>query len=142
MQKPMSAKAILYVEDEENDVFLLKCACERARLANPLKTVKNGDLAVAYLNGDEPYVDREQNPLPGLVLLDLNLPRRSGMKVLQWIRQQPQFGSLPVVIYTSSDKPKEQEQAMQLGANEYIMKPSRLDKIAAVVEQLKERWLV
>jgi CheY-like chemotaxis protein len=79
--------------------------------------------------------------MPGLILLDLNLPRRSGKKVLQWIREQPQFANLPVVVYTSSDKPADKEQALQLGANEYIEKPSRIENIAAVMEKVKQRWL-
>ena len=79
--------------------------------------------------------------MPGLVLLDLNLPRLSGMKVLQWIREQPQFADLPVVIYTSSGDSREQEKAKQLGANEYILKPCSVDKIAETLHKFKVRWL-
>ncbi len=137
----MHQKAILYVEDEETDVLLVQCALEKARITNPLKRVKNGDQAVAYLKGEGQYANREQNPIPGLVLLDLNLPRRSGMKVLEWIRQQPQFASLPVVIYTSSENPREQERAKEFGANEYIVKPSIISEIASTLQNLRERWL-
>ena len=137
----MPEKAILYVEDEETDIMLVECALKKAQISNPLKTVKNGDEAVAYLMGKGQYADRAQHPLPGLVLLDLNLPRLSGMKVLQWIREQPQFASLPVVIYTSSEDPKQQEKAKQLGANDYIVKPPFVDEIAAILQKLKQRWL-
>ncbi len=137
----MPEKTILYVEDEETDIMLLECALKKARVSNPLATVKNGDEAVAYLMGKGQYADRAQHPLPGLVLLDLNLPRLSGMKVLQWIREQPHFASLPVVIYTSAEDPKQQEEAKQLGANDYIVKPSFVDVIAVTLQKLKQRWL-
>ena len=74
----------------------------RAGLTNPVHVAVDGAQAIAYLAGNGPFADRNQHPLPALVLLDLNLPKKSGFDVLSWIRQQPQFSSLPVVIYTSS----------------------------------------
>src|SRR5512141_1496564 len=126
----MPGKTILYVEDEETDIMLMECALKKAQISTPLATVKHGDDAVAYFMGKDQYADRVQHPLPGLVLLDLNLPRLSGMKVLQWIREQPHFASLPVVIYTSAEDPKQQEEAKRLGATDYIVKPPFVDKIA------------
>ncbi len=137
----MPPRTILYVEDEENDVLLLKLGLAKAGVVNPLKAVADGQEAVAYLGGSGQYADRELYPLPGLVLLDLNLPRLSGLKVLQWIREQPQFAGMPVVVYTSSDQPSDLEKARQLGANEYVLKPSRVTQIAQAVQGLKKRWM-
>lgn len=130
------SKTILYVEDEENDVLLLQLGMQKAGVSYPLQTVQDGQQAVAYLSGTGPYADRAQHPLPGLVLLDLNLPCLSGMKVLEWIREQPQFASLPVVMYTSSDHPNDVENARRLGVAEYVLKPSRVQHIA----DLTRKW--
>ena len=137
----MPEKALLYIEDEETDVMLMQLALQKARICNPLKTVADGEEAIAYLSGTGRYSDRERYPIPGLVFLDLNLPRLSGMKVLEWIRAQPEYVNLPVVIYSSSGQPGEREQARHLGANDYLVKPSLVDTIAEIVKCAKERWM-
>ena len=94
---------ILLVEDDPDDVLLIQRAVRKAKIANPLQVVGNGDDAVAYLAGEGPYGDRERYPLPVLMLLDLKLPRRSGLEVLAWLRRQPgDVRRLRVVILTSS----------------------------------------
>ena len=85
----MSSVPILYVEDEETDAMLLQHVLTKAGIHNPLRTVKDGKAAKDYLAGEGPFADRRAYPLPGLVLLDLNLPYWSGFEVLEWIRQQP-----------------------------------------------------
>lgn len=137
----MSQKTVLYVEDEENDVLLLQLGFQKAGLAHALNTVDDGQKAVEYLSGLGVYADRQQYPLPSLVLLDLNLPCLSGMKVLEWIREQPQYAALPVVMYTSSDHPNDMANARQLGATEYVLKPSRISKIAEIAQRLTQQWL-
>ena len=77
---------ILLVEDNPDDVLLMQRAFKKANLANPLQVVDNGEKAVAYLDGQDPYSDRSQHPVPVLVLLDLKLPRLSGLEVLEWVR--------------------------------------------------------
>src|SRR5580700_10175562 len=108
--------AILYVEDEPSDVLLLRMAFTRAGLANPVHVAVDGAQGMDYLAGNGPFADRSLHPLPALVLLDLNLPKKSGFDVLRWIREQPQFSSLPVVIYTSSVGLIDKETARLLGA--------------------------
>lgn len=137
----MSEKPLLYVEDEPTDVLLLQFALKKAQITNPLQIAGDGEQAIAYLSGSGQYGNRENHPLPGLVLLDLNIPRFSGLEVLKWIREQPRFASLPVVVYTSSEDPMDQEQARQLGANDYIVKPPFVDKIAATLRKLVQQWL-
>lgn len=114
---------ILIVEDNADDVLLVKRAFERAKVANPLRVLRDGTEAVAYLNGDVPYGDRAEHPLPGLVLLDIKMPMMDGFEVLKWIRRQPQFARLCVVMLTSSDEMRDVNQAYQLGANSFLVKP-------------------
>ncbi len=133
--------AILYVEDEPSDVLLLHVAFSRARLPNPVHIAVDGAEAIDYLAGNGPFADRSQHPLPALVLLDLNLPKKSGFDVLSWIRQQPQFSSLPVVIYTSSVGLIDKDTARLLGATDYFVKRSGVSHIAELARSLAERWL-
>ena len=137
----ISQPAILYVEDEKSDVLLLRAAFTLARLTNPVHVVVDGAEAIDYLAGNRPFADRKQHPLPALVLLDLNLPKKSGFEVLSWIRQQPQFASLPVVIYTSSVGLMDKNTARLLGATDYFVKRSGVSHIAELARILVERWL-
>ena len=133
--------AMLYVEDEKTDVLLLRVAFTRAGLTNPVHIAVDGAEAIDYLAGNGPFADRDQHPLPALVLLDLNLPKKSGFEVLNWIRAQPQFYSLPVVIYTSSVGLIDKETAQVFGATDYFVKRSGVNRIAELARSLAERWL-
>lgn len=137
----ISQPAILYVEDEKSDVLLLRVAFSLARLTNPVHVAVDGAQAIDYLADNSPFADRSQHPLPALVLLDLNLPKKSGFEVLSWIRQQPQFASLPVVIYTSSVGLIDKDTAQLLGATDYFVKRFGVSDIAELVRSLAERWL-
>jgi CheY-like chemotaxis protein len=137
----MNQTAVLYVEDEENDVLFMQMAFAEAGIRHPLQIATNGQEAISYLSGTGGFTDRRQFPLPGLVLLDLNLPRVSGFKVLDWIRHQRQFSTLPVVVYTSSDQPTDQERARQLQATDFVVKRSTLTEVAVVVAEVVARYL-
>src|ERR1043166_4104730 len=93
---------ILLVEDQEDDIFMVTHAFERGCIANPLRVVRDGEEAIAYLNGNGIFADRIEFPMPGLVLLDLELPRLNGFDVLRWVRQQPHLSALRVIVLTSS----------------------------------------
>ena len=138
----MNLIPILYVEDEESDVVLLQHVLGKAGIQNPLQTVKDGKEAKDYLSGEAPFDDRQAHPLPGLVLLDLNLPYWSGFEVLEWIRQQPQLRGLPVVVFTSSNRPDDIARAYDLGANGYVVKPNALAELTSLVLALRDFWLV
>ena len=138
----MTSIPILYVEDEETDVMLLRHVLAKTGIRNPLQSVNDGKLAKDYLAGNPPYGDRRQYPFPGLVLLDLNVPYWSGIEVLEWIRQQPQLRRLPVVILTSSSRPDDIARAYDAGANGYLVKPNSLNDLLILLQAVRDFWLI
>lgn len=132
---------ILLIEDDANDVFLMQRALRKAEVPNPLQVMGDGDEAVEYLSGQGRFADRSQHPLPVLVLLDLKLPRKSGLEVLQWLRQQSELKRLPVVVLTSSKEPNDVNKAYDLGANSYLVKPLGFDALLNLVRSLNVYWL-
>lgn len=133
---------ILLVEDDPNDVLLTQRAFRRANIVNPLQVVQDGEVAVLYLEGQGPYADRERYPLPTLMLLDLKLPRLSGLEVLEWLQQQPELKRLPVVVLTSSRENADVNRAYDLGANSYLVKPVAFNNLLEMVRSLNEYWLI
>ncbi len=133
---------ILLAKDDQNDVMLIKRAFSKSRIVNPIVCVENGEDAVAYLRGDGQYAERQQHPLPFMLLLDLKLPRLSGHEVLQWLRGQPLLKRLPVVVLTSSREPVDINRAYELGANSYLVKPVVFEEFAALMRQLQVYWLM
>ena len=129
---------LLYVEDEENDVLFMRRALARAGVSVRFETVGDGDRALAWLEGREPYAGRV---LPRLILLDLNLPARSGFEVLEWLRGQPALGDIPVVVFSSSGRPEDREKARRLGASDYILKPTSTVRLIDIARELHARWL-
>jgi CheY-like chemotaxis protein len=137
----MKTAPILLVEDDDNDVLFLRSSWKKADIANALQVVTDGQKAVDYLSGLDQYVDRTAHPLPCLVLLDLNLPCKTGFEVLQWIRDHPEHGTLLVVVLTSSSAEKDAHRAYLLGANSYVVKPSSPEKLRELVNLLKLYWI-
>src|SRR5947208_16593672 len=114
---------VLLAEDDPDDVLLTQIAFEKARLANPLEVVRDGEEAIAYLQGDSAYADRALYPLPILLLLDLNMPKINGFQVLKWLQAHPMLKRLPVAVMTSSDHDPDITRAYELGADSYLIKP-------------------
>jgi CheY-like chemotaxis protein len=137
----MRSNCILHVEDDEPYVFLLQLTFERAGITNPVHAVSDGQMAIDYLAGAGVFADREKHPLPCLVLLDLKLPKVSGLEVLEWIRRQPGLKRLVVVMLSSSAQPDDVERAYELGANSYIEKPCELGRTQEIAQLLKGWWL-
>ena len=132
---------ILLVDDNPDDVLLMKRAFEATTITAPLVTLADGTQAIAYLSGTGDFTDRLVHPLPALVLLDLKMPRVSGFDVLAWLRKQPGLKRLPVVVLTSSSQEEDVNRAYDLGVNSYIVKPSGLKQIAGVASQIETYWL-
>jgi CheY-like chemotaxis protein len=135
---PCSRKdCVLYAEDDESDVFLVKHALKRAGFVHPLQVVQNGQQALDYLAGNGEFADRTRYPMPCVVLLDIKMPRMTGLDVLKWVRHQPGLAGLVVIIFTSSHHEPDVERAYRLGANAFLVKPSDADELLEVAQLLK-----
>ena len=133
---------ILLVEDEENDALLLQMAFKKNKILNPVQWVRDGLEAIAYLNGAGIYADRRLYPFPEVLLLDLKMPRITGLELLAWIRDHPNFRVIPTIIMTSSQQDLDIENAYSLGANTYMIKPTAFDELARMVKTAHEYWSV
>lgn len=137
----MDKSVILLVEDDPDDVFFLQEAFKKADMAGALRVVRDGEEAVAYLLGQGAFADRGLHPPPSLVLLDLKLPRKSGLEVLEWRRGQPGMTLVPVVVLTSSVSETDVRRAYELGANAYLVKPIESGAQEEMVETIRRFWL-
>jgi CheY-like chemotaxis protein len=126
-------RTILLVEDTPGDAAQLQQAVRQAGLSVRLEVVGDGAEAMVYLEGRGEYSDRERYPLPALLLLDLAMPRRSGIEVLSWLQGQPQLERLPVVVLTASRERDNIALAFELGARSYLVKPVAPEALAEVV---------
>ena len=131
---------VLLVEDDLNDIFLVKRAFKLARVRNPLQVVTDGQEAIDYLQGAGKFADRAQFPLPCLVLLDLNMPCVPVLDVLRWIRHQAGM-SIAVLILSTSGEESDIAAAYRLGANGFLIKPSKASKLAEMAKAIKDFWL-
>jgi CheY-like chemotaxis protein len=125
---------ILHVEDNPDDVMLVGLAFTKAGVAAKLEVAADGEKAIAALQNNS-------DSLPACVLLDIKLPSISGFEVLSWIRNQPLFRRLPVVMLTSSMLPADINRAYELGANSYLVKPPELDSLIALAQTIDLYWL-
>src|SRR5437867_12114441 len=138
----MSARTILLAEDEQNDVILFQRAMDRASLnTDSLKVVQDGEQAISYLSGQGIYANRDLYPLPTLLLLDLKMPRKSGLEVLSWLRKQPQLRYLIVVFLTSSNRSEDVRLAYDAGANSYLVKPVEFTEMVEMMRHVSVYWL-
>jgi two-component system response regulator len=138
----MSAhRTILLAEDDPNDVEMTKRAMKSARLANELVVVSDGVEALQYLRRQGPWAHRGGG-LPGVLLLDIKMPRKNGLEVLRDIRADPVLKVLPVVMLTSSRENPDLEAAYSLGANAYVVKPVDFTRFVEAVSQIGAFWAV
>jgi CheY-like chemotaxis protein len=133
-------RTLLLVDDSRNDLDLMRVAFKEAGFNIALQEVRNGDDAIAYLKGDGIYSDRDQYPLPVVVLLDLNMPRKNGFEVLLRARTDPALRRISIIILTSSVRREDVERAFDLGANAFLVKPATLDELIEMVRCLRD-WL-
>ena len=133
--------AILLVEDNPDDVFFMQRACKTGGIENSIHVAEDGQEAIDYLSGAGKFNNRDAHPLPCLVLLDLKLPRKTGLEVLAWIRKQTDFTTLIVVILTTSREPRDIQEAYRLGGNAYVVKPSSPTQLAELVTSVKKFWI-
>ena len=132
---------ILLAEDREDDILLIRQAFLKGGIDVPLFVVRDGEETVAYLKGDGKFSNREEYPLPSLLLLDLKMPRMDGFEVLKWIRAQPGLSTLRVVVLTSSERIRDVNIAYNLGANSFLVKPMDFEHVVELTKILKDYWL-
>jgi CheY-like chemotaxis protein len=137
-----SAPSILIVDDSPDDVLLLKRAFSKAGVANPTQWVKSGNEAIAYLKGLPPYENRTKNPLPSVILLDLQMPDGDGFEVLQWIRNKFPSGGLLIVVLTRIEELRQINRAYSLGANSFLTKPSSYEELQELIRIFGGYWLL
>jgi len=137
----METKTILLVEDNHQDELLLLRALRRVNIANDIAVVRDGQQALDYLFAEGEYAFRKDEPPPAFVLLDIGLPRLSGLEVLQRLRDDPRTKTQPVVILTSSDEERDRLRSYEIGCNSFVRKPLDFTEFAETVAKLGVYWL-
>lgn len=132
---------VLMADDDEDFVFLMRLAFQRAGLPTPLMAVHNGVEVIDYLQGVHELPGRSGNRAPSLVILDAHLRLLTGYQVLEWVRLQPKFAELPVVILTGSEVESQDMRARTIGAQAYFDKPFTMDSLIELVRSLHERFV-
>lgn len=125
---------ILLVDDNSDDIFLTKLAIKKANIKSDISVVNNGEEAISLLN------KLESENLPDLILLDINLPKITGVEVLKRIKLNTLIKSIPVIVFTSSDSSLDMEDSYQYGADHFIRKPNNINDFKEIMEYIKESW--
>lgn len=129
--------SILMVEDDENDIIMTKRAFERYNLRNVLYVARDGEEALDFIYHRGDYQD---SPAPGLILLDIKLPKMDGLEVLRRLKSDPDKRHIPVVILTASRREKDKIESYKLGVNSYIVKPLDFSKFIEAVSTINLYW--
>jgi len=133
---------ILLVDDDENDVLVMTMALKKVGMPCPVRVAKDGRDAQDYLSGAGKFADRSEYPLPRLMLVDLKLPRVTGLEVLRWLRERPEFDSTIVLVLSSSPMPDDIDRAYHLRANAYLVKPSGFENLQLMAQAIKDFWFM
>jgi len=132
---------ILMADDDDDDRMLAQDALTESRVLNRLFCVENGAELIQYLEGEGQYADRELYPMPGLILLDLNMPKKDGREALQEIKANPKTRRIPVVILTTSKAEEDKLRGYDLGAASYITKPVTFSALVDLMQTLGKYWI-
>lgn len=139
-KKPKHSILILVADDDEEDRMLLEDAMKESRLSNQLRFVTDGEELLNYLYRKEPYDNPEVAPRPGLILLDLNMPKIDGREALKTIKSDPDLRKIPVIILTTSRAEEDILRTYELGVNSFITKPVTFDALVEVTTTLGKYW--
>lgn len=132
---------IVMADDDDDDYLLTKKALKESKLLNKLHRVKDGEELIEYLRHEGTYKDQEEYERPGIILLDLNMPRKDGREALKEIKSDPKLSSIPVVVFTTSKAEEDVYKTYQLGVNSFITKPVTFDNLIKVMQTLGTYWL-
>jgi len=131
---------VLVAEDDPHDLKLLQMAIAQDSDYAEFNFVGDGEQAVAYLKGDGAFTNRKAHPFPELLVLDLKMPRLTGLEVLEWVRQHEECGHMPVLFLSGSGLPEDVDQAYKLGANAYLTKPRSVAALVAMIRAITSFW--
>lgn len=137
---PHTIFTILMAEDNLDDVLLAKRCLKKIGVPNPVQVARDGQDAIDYLSGVGKYQDRTLYPLPRLIILDIKMPKITGLEVLEWLRSDPNTQFIPAIIYTSSQQISDVCQAYRLGACGYFVKPHRLEDNERIFQTVHQYW--
>lgn len=140
MGKSKNIITVLYAEDDSDDQFLLKDAWEENKIINPLHIVNDGVELLEYLNNEGKFSDSKKYPLPGVILLDLNMPRMNGSEVLEKIKKNKRFKNIPVTVLTTSKAEEDIFRSYNLGVNSFITKPVSFEGLVKIVSAFGKYW--
>ena len=131
---------ILLVEDDENDIFLMQRALENNGIHARVQVVNDGQEALDYLRHSGRYEDRMRYPFPGVILMDLKMPRVSGLEVLRWLHGHPQCPAVPTIVFSASRMDADVREAYRLGATSYFVKPTDFQELQELVRLMHDYW--
>ena len=137
MQRPLT---VLMADDDEEDRMLVREAWEECLLANDLRFVTDGVQLLDYLHRRAEYADPADSPRPGLILLDLNMPRKDGREALAEIKEDPELRKIPIVVLTSSAAEEDILRSYDLGVSSYCTKPVTFDRLVELMRNLRHYW--
>lgn len=140
MEKKHNSILILYAEDDIEDQHIFQEALKRSKIANELQFVHNGEELLDFLKRQGKYAQLKHHRLPGLILLDLNMPRMNGIEALQLIKNDPNLRKIPVVVLTVSEADEDVIQSYNLGVNSYIRKPMTFDELVKTLKTFGNYW--
>ena len=135
-----SEPVILVAEDNDNDVVMLLRAFDQLGISAPLQFVSNGEEAISYLEGTGKFANRQENPLPDIILMDLKMPRKSGLEVLEWWHRQPHLAAIRIVVLTTSEEMRDVNAAYRLGAASFIIKPLHFADFRITIFAMVQYW--
>ncbi|MBI5648449.1 MAG: response regulator [Ignavibacteriae bacterium] len=140
MFDPRSPITILLADDDADDRMLIRDALVESRIANEFREVEDGVELLDYLNQRGNYTDRTQYPMPGLILLDLNMPRKDGREALREIKSDPFLRMIPVIVLTTSKAEEDIYRTYDLGVSSFITKPVSFDALVDIMKTLGKYW--
>lgn len=131
---------ILVAEDDADDRFLLETAFAENGFKGKLEFVENGVELLEYLRNLNATENNAEHPLPGFILLDLNMPKKDGREVLKEIKEDPRFKKIPVIVFTTTKNENEINRCYELGANTYVVKPVGFENLVKTIEDIRSYW--
>lgn len=139
-QKPAASITILVADDDADDRLMIRDAFHENRLANDLRFVTDGEELLDYLRQRGKFADRASAPRPGLILLDLNMPKKDGREALKEIKSDPALRGIPIVVLTTSKAEEDINRTYNLGVNSFITKPVTFDSLVVITRELGRYW--